>query len=70
MHPLRFEPILKTYLWGGRKLAHLGKRLGDGEHYAESWEVCDHDDDQSVVLGGDFAGKTLAELVRDHGPAC
>lgn len=67
MHPLRFEPILKTYLWGGRRLAQLGKRLGDGPHYAESWEICDHDQDQSLVLGGELAGRTLGELVRDRG---
>lgn len=67
MHPLRFEPLLKSYLWGGRRLAQFGKRLGDDPHYAESWEICDHDQDQSVVLAGELAGKTLGELVRDRG---
>lgn len=67
--PLQFEPILRQYLWGGRRLAELGKPLGDGDHYAESWEVVDHGADQSVVSGGSLAGTTLHELVTRHGKA-
>jgi mannose-6-phosphate isomerase len=70
IYPLRFEPILRQYLWGGRRLETvLGKTLGSGDKYAESWEVVDHGDDQSVVRFGPLAGKTLRELVKDHGPS-
>src|SRR5689334_8139798 len=35
--PLRFEPILREYLWGGRRLGtELGKPIGNAERYAES----------------------------------
>ncbi len=68
LYPLRFQPILREYLWGGRKLETLGKQLGDGPHYAESWEICDHGLDQSVVLAGELAGATLGELVSGRGP--
>lgn len=65
---LRFQPILRNYLWGGRRLGTvLGKQLGDDEHYAESWEIVDHGEDQSIVVGGSFAGCKLHELVADHG---
>jgi mannose-6-phosphate isomerase len=64
---LRFRPILREYIWGGRRLAELGKPIGDGEHYAESWEVVDHGADQSVVAEGPFAGTKLHELVTQHG---
>jgi mannose-6-phosphate isomerase len=68
--PLRFKPILREYLWGGRQLGtELGKPIGDGDHYAESWEVVDHGRDQSVVTDGPFAGMTLHELVAQHGAA-
>jgi mannose-6-phosphate isomerase len=67
--PLRFKPILREYLWGGRRLAELGKPLGDGRHYAESWEVVDHGADQSVVAEGPLAGISLHELVAGHGQA-
>jgi mannose-6-phosphate isomerase len=69
LSPLRFNPILREYLWGGRRLAELGKPLGEGPHYAESWEVVDHGADQSVVADGTLAGMTLHELVTGHGPA-
>jgi len=44
----------------------LGKPLGAGEDFAESWEVVDHRQDQSVVLDGPMAGQTLHALVCDH----
>ena len=65
--PLRFEPLLRRYLWGGRRLESLlGKRLPPGDDYAESWELVDHGADQSVVRAGPHAGMTLAQLLRDH----
>ncbi len=68
LYPLQFKPILKQYLWGGRRLETLlGKNLGSGEHYAESWEVVDHGEDQSVVLNGALTGSTLHELVQQYG---
>lgn len=67
MHPLRFEPILKTLLWGGRRLGEvLGKPIGEGSQYAESWEVSDHRADVSVVAHGPLAGATLRDLLRDR----
>ena len=67
LYPLRFRPIFREYLWGGRKLGEvLRKPIGDGPHYAESWEVVDHGDDQSVVAHGDLAGMTLQQIVADH----
>ena len=64
---LRFQPLFRRYLWGGRRLASmLGKPIGVGEDYAESWEIVDHGDDQSVVTNGPLAGRTLGELVRQQ----
>jgi mannose-6-phosphate isomerase len=67
LQPLRFEPILRQYLWGGRRLAELGKTLGDGDHYAESWEIVDHGDDQSIVAAGPLAGVSLHHLASHYG---
>jgi mannose-6-phosphate isomerase len=65
LYPLRFQPILRRYLWGGRRLETLGKKLGPGEDYAESWEIADHGAEQSVVAAGPLAGKTLHALLRE-----
>ena len=63
-YPLGFEPLFRRYLWGGRRLETMfGKALGAGDDYAESWEVVDHGEDQSVVKAGSLAGKTLHDLV-------
>jgi mannose-6-phosphate isomerase len=66
-HPLRFQPLFRRYLWGGRRLGtQLGKAIGAGDDYAESWEIVDHGEDQSVVVAGPLAGRTLRELVAHH----
>ena len=66
---LRFQPVYRRYIWGGRRLnTVLGKSIGSGDDYAESWEVVDHGQDQSVVVAGPFAGRTLGELVRSDRP--
>lgn len=65
--PLRFRPLFKRAIWGGRRLQTvLGKALGPGDDYAESWEVSDHGPDQSVVAEGPHCGKTLEDLVAKH----
>ena len=65
--PLVFEPILKRIRWGGRRLgSHLHKPIGDGNDYAESWELADHGNDQSRVTGGPLAGTTLRQLMQSH----
>jgi mannose-6-phosphate isomerase len=67
-HILRFQPIFRRYLWGGRRLGTvLGKPIGPEDDYAESWELVDHGADQSVVRFGPLAGTTLGELVQKHG---
>lgn len=68
--PLRFQPILRRHLWGGRRLESvLGKSLPPGDDYAESWEVVDRGADQSVVAEGPLAGVPLSQLVRESGSA-
>jgi mannose-6-phosphate isomerase len=70
LYPLRFEPLFRRYLWGGRRLGTaLGKPIGEGADYAESWEIVDRGQDQSHVAFGPLAGVTLGDLVRNHGEA-
>lgn len=68
MGPLRFAPILKRIRWGGRRLGEiLGKPIGPERDYAESWELCDCGDDQSVVIDGPARGWPLRRLIRERG---
>jgi mannose-6-phosphate isomerase len=45
----------------------LGKKLPADGVVAESWEICDRGNEQSVVADGPLAGKTLAEIGREFG---
>jgi len=69
-HLLRFTPLFRRYLWGGRRLGTLlGKPIGPEPDYAESWEIVDRGADQSVVQAGPLARRTLSELARDYSDA-
>ncbi len=67
LYPLRFEPIFRRYLWGGRRLKTvLNKPIGPESDYAESWEIVDHGEDQSRVSNGPLAGQPLQALVTER----
>jgi len=54
-YPLKFRPIYKQRIWGGRKLQEIfGKELPPGERIGESWELADLPDDRSVIANGGF----------------
>ena len=66
--PLRFEPILRRLIWGGRRLGTLlHKPIGGEADYAESWEIADYRDAVSVVCEGEMAGTSLRTLVQNQG---
>ncbi len=65
--PLRFSPILKQIIWGGRRLGErLKKPIGAASDYAESWELVDRAADQSIVQDGPLAGSSLGELLAKY----
>ncbi len=67
LYPLRFEPILRHLIWGGRRLGTvLHKPIGDASDYAESWEISDYHDQVSIVSEGPLAGTSLRELVSSR----
>ena len=68
LYPLKFEPAYKSYLWGGRRLERLGKRLPEGK-VAESWEISGHPDGLGHVGEGALSGWTIPELMREYGTA-
>jgi mannose-6-phosphate isomerase len=67
LYPLKFHPIFKARIWGGRKLEELyHKPLPPGEQIGESWEICDRPGDNSVIANGPLAGKDLRWLMENH----
>ncbi len=65
-YPLKFKPVYKDYIWGGRNLEKLGKDLPDGI-VAESWEISCHPDGTSVISNGSFEGTPLPEFIKQYG---
>lgn len=67
LYPLVFQPIFKERVWGGRELERLfNKQLPAGKPIGESWEISDRPGDESVVVNGSFAGKTLRWLMENY----
>ena len=67
LYPLTFEPVLKDYVWGGRSLARLGRRLPPEGPVAESWEIAAHTDGATRVEKGYYAGRLLTEVHAELG---
>lgn len=73
-YPLILEPILKPKVWGGRRLASLGKALPADQPIGESWELADlgstsasgggGDAARSRIANGALAGKTLHDAMN------
>ena len=64
---IKFEPLLKSIIWGGRNMATvLNRSLPTDEPYGESWEISDLDGNQSIVRTGDLAGVSIEELLKRY----
>jgi len=66
LYPLKFNPVYKDYIWGGRNFEKYGRILPDGI-VAESWEVSCHPNGISIVSNGAYKGVSLPELVKKLG---
>ena len=60
MYPLLLKPPVKDYLWGGSKLKTEFNIESDKVIAAEGWMLSCHKDGESIVLNGEFKGKTLS----------
>ncbi len=78
-HPLILTPILKEKVWGGRRLARLGKHLPADESVliGESWELADLEGTSpsgggggaahSEIANGPMAGRTIRDAIKAWG---
>jgi mannose-6-phosphate isomerase len=65
MQVLKFNPIFKTLVWGGEKIAPF-KGVETGQHnIGESWELSGVAGNESMVAEGPYAGRSIAELVKE-----
>lgn len=76
-YPLTFQPILKEKVWGGQRLAGLGKPISNGTPIGESWELADlastspdgggGDEARSIIANGESRGLRLNDAIRAMG---
>ena len=65
----KFQPILKSTIWGGEKIVPYKHIASDQKQVGESWELSGVKDNESVVAEGPEAGTSLPELIARHGAA-
>jgi len=67
LYPLKFNPILKERIWGGKKLKTLLNKNSTKPKIGESWEISDVEGDTSIVTNGNLIGQSLKELLHTYG---
>lgn len=67
IYPLTFTPILRDYIWGGRRLETLyGRALPPGTT-AESWEISGHPSAATIADTGAWVGYPLTTIFEALG---
>ncbi len=69
LYPLVFGPIYKEYVWGGKRIQQKFHRHTAMDSCAESWELADRPEGESVVTRGPLEGKSIHQLIAEYGPA-
>lgn len=64
LYPLKFKPILKDKIWGGKKLRELLNKKDASDKCGESWEISGVEGDFSVIENGFLAGNNLSEILE------
>lgn len=64
--PMMLRPAGKDYLWGGNRLNNDFQKNIDMTPLAETWECSTHPDGVSRVFGGDFDGRLLSDVIKEH----
>ena len=65
MKPFKFEPLLKSTLWGGNKIIPFKHLDTQQENVGESWEISGVPGNQSIVAEGPYKGKTLKAIISE-----
>lgn len=62
---IRFEPLLKSTLWGGDKIIPFKHLNSEQQQVGESWEISGVADNETVVSDGPYQGKSLNILLHE-----
>ncbi|MCD6459209.1 class I mannose-6-phosphate isomerase [bacterium] len=66
LYPLKFNHIFKEKIWGGRRLEKFLNLSLPGSHpIGESWELCDRENDVSIISNGYYKNCSLKEVIDE-----
>jgi len=64
LYPLKFAPLLKDKIWGGKKIARLQISEEATEKTGEAWILSGVEDEETIVTNGFLAENTINELIE------
>jgi len=65
LYPLKFEPILKSIIWGGSEIPKFKNLPNKESGIGESWEISAVENNVSIIANGSLAGKKLDDLIDE-----
>jgi len=65
-HILWLQPVYKEMIWGGRKLKDIYNYPIPSDKTGECWAMSAHPNGDCTVLEGEFSGRTLSSLWKEH----
>ncbi|MCE5300362.1 MAG: class I mannose-6-phosphate isomerase [Spirochaetia bacterium] len=64
-YPMKFKPILKEKIWGGKRLKPVF--LSGPGNIGEAWLLSDRDGERSVAVNGTYRGMDISYMMRKYG---
>jgi mannose-6-phosphate isomerase len=64
LYPLKFRPIIKDKIWGGKRLSTVLHKKCKSDKAGESWEISGFPGNISRVSNGFLKGNSLEELIE------
>lgn len=66
LYPLKFDPILKTIIWGGSEICKFKEISPAQDNIGESWEISGVEGNVSSVSNGQLKGKKLDDILAEY----
>ncbi len=66
LYPLKFDPILKSIIWGGSEICKFKGITPQQDGIGESWEISGVNGNISVVEDGGLKGQDLQQLIETY----
>ncbi|MDD4777593.1 MAG: mannose-6-phosphate isomerase [Fermentimonas sp.] len=65
LYPLKFNPILKSVIWGGSAITDFKNIKPTRDGIGESWEISGVENNISEISNGELSGLSLEELLSE-----